>query len=252
MSKIPLREREKVRTEHAINLRLSAHIAIAFLVNGRLSDSPRTQNNYNAILSTYLDFLTFPRPGLQDQQRPLKQSILYLSFLIGAERQTDTYVRFLLTVNDTVALKEINETTKQYFDDELCLRFMQALAENGIEQAAFVSDASEKTPEDIKAEGIIKWLFQQQDFRNACYYFNELARRYLEQGRLKMVRDLFGQFNQILNPSSQEIEAYIEERSKIERLVMLLQQSKVLDIGSQNVNNRLSVDQAKTFDTKMK
>jgi hypothetical protein len=60
--------------EHAIQLRLSAHIAISLMLNGRVSidswaistaaeslDSSRSVRNYNFLVETYLDYLTFPR-----------------------------------------------------------------------------------------------------------------------------------------------------------------------------------------------
>jgi hypothetical protein len=84
---------------------------------------------------------------------------------------------------------------------------MRALAEKGIDLVlAEGSSAEDKSPEDIKAEGIIKWLHQQSDDRNAIYYFNELARGYLQSGRLKMVDDLYQEFkswdryNPYMNP----------------------------------------------------
>jgi hypothetical protein len=143
------------------------------MLNGRLSmdpwaatdldslDSSRSARNYNFLVQTYLDYLTFPRggPSLDSQHRPLKQALLYISLLLGSRRQTEAYVNFLLTVSDTQALKIIGETTREYFDDELCITFMKALAKEGIEMVPLM-EAERKTQEDEKAEGIIKWLYQ--------------------------------------------------------------------------------------------
>jgi len=121
---------------------------------------------------------------------------------------------------------------------------MRALAEQGIDlvlaSGEFSNDQVRKSDEEIKAEGIIRWLYQQNDYRNAIYYFNELARRYLDQGRLKMVENLFQEFKAwtILN-SNVEIEAYEEERSKIKRLVALIRTARDLKLGGNGIESRI-------------
>jgi len=121
---------------------------------------------------------------------------------------------------------------------------MRALAEQGIDlvlaSGEFSNDQVRKSDEEIKAEGIIRWLYQQNDYRNAIYYFNELARRYLDQGRLKMVENLFQEFKAwtILN-SNVEIEAYEEERSKIKRLVALIRTARDLKLGENGIESRI-------------
>jgi hypothetical protein len=120
---------------------------------------------------------------------------------------------------------------------------MKALAEEGIDLVLEGTGAipEEKTAEDIKAEGIIKWLYQQRDDRNAIYYFNELARRYLEHRRLRLVEALFVEFtawdtyDAYVNPNNNEIEAYKEERTKIKRLVMLIKGAKEMGLGFENM-----------------
>lgn len=121
---------------------------------------------------------------------------------------------------------------------------MRALAEQGIDlvlaSGEFSNDQVRKSDEEVKAEGIIRWLYQQNDYRNAIYYFNELARRYLDQGRLKMVENLFQEFKAwtILN-SNVEIEAYEEERSKIKRLVALIRTARDLKLGENGIESRI-------------
>ena len=115
------------------------------MLNGRLSfdffnisdpdslENQRSVKNYNFLVQTYLDYLISPKDaGFSVENRPLKQAILYVSFLLGPRRQTEAYVNFLLTVSDTRALKMLADTTKLYFDDVLCLTFMRALANKGI------------------------------------------------------------------------------------------------------------------------
>ena len=72
---------EKQNIEHAIQLRLAAHVAISLLMNGRLSidtwnplesgslDRVWTVRNYNFIVQTYFDYLCYPRDSIE---RPLK------------------------------------------------------------------------------------------------------------------------------------------------------------------------------------
>ena len=121
---------------------------------------------------------------------------------------------------------------------------MRALAEQGIDlvlaSGEFSNDQVRKSDEEIKAEGIIRWLYQQNDYRNAIYYFNELARRYLDQGRLKMVENLFQEFKAwTIKNSNVEIEAYEEERSKIKRLVALIRTARDLKLGENGIESRI-------------
>ena len=113
-NKMQRRALEKQNAEHAIQLRLAAHVAITLLMNGRLSidswnpsvsgslDSVWTVRNYNFIVQTYFDYLTYPRDLIE---RPLKQAILYIGFILGPDQQKQAYVNFLLTVSDT---KDLN------------------------------------------------------------------------------------------------------------------------------------------------
>lgn len=121
---------------------------------------------------------------------------------------------------------------------------MRALAEQGIDlvlaSGEFSNDQVRKSDEEVKAEGIIRWLYQQNDYRNAIYYFNELARRYLDQGRLKMVENLFQEFKAwTIKNSNVEIEAYEEERSKIKRLVALIRTARDLKLGENGIESRI-------------
>ena len=112
---------EKQNIEHAIQLRLAAHLAISLLMNGRLSidswspsesgslDSVWTVRNYNFVVQTYFDYLCYPRDSIE---RPLKQAILYIGFLLGPDQQTQAYANFLLTVSDTKDLNTLGLTTR--------------------------------------------------------------------------------------------------------------------------------------------
>lgn len=51
---------------------------------------------------------------------------------MGPRKQTEAFVNILLTVSDTKALQNLAQTTKRYFDEELCITFMKALANKGI------------------------------------------------------------------------------------------------------------------------
>ena len=92
------------------------------MMNGRLSidswnpsvrggslDSVWPVRNYNFVVQTYFDYLTYPRDSIE---RPLKQAILYIGFLLGPDQQTQAYVKFLLTVSDTKDLKALGLTTR--------------------------------------------------------------------------------------------------------------------------------------------
>jgi hypothetical protein len=147
---------EKQNIEHAIQLRLAAHVAISLLMNGRLSidtwkplesgslDRVWAVRNYNFIVQTYFDYLCYPRDSIE---RPLKQAILYIGFLLGPDQQRQAYVNFLLTVSDTKDLNTLGLTTRLYFDDELCLLFMQALAEQGIDLVLASGELSSSNPD---------------------------------------------------------------------------------------------------------
>jgi hypothetical protein len=67
--------------------------------------------------------------------KDLESIIFYTSFLIGERAQTQVYIRFLISVEDTSIRKEIETINKKYFSEELSRNFMVSLAESGIEQA---------------------------------------------------------------------------------------------------------------------
>ena len=120
---------------------------------------------------------------------------------------------------------------------------MVSLAENGIQQAITQRDeATEEdqlimNPDDKKAIEILKWLYDQKDIRNALYYTNEFARRLLLQERIKGVMTLMKQFSSPVEEAiSDEIQAFWEERQKIERLTTAMNQAASLGL---NVNNDL-------------
>ena len=137
-----------------------------------------------------------PEQNIKD----LESIIFYISFLIGEKVQSEVYIRFLISVEDSGIRKEIEKINKKYFSDELSTRFMVSLAENGIQQAITQRDeATEEdqlimNPDDKKAIEILKWLYDQKDIRNALYYTNEFARRLLLQERIKGVMTLMKQF----------------------------------------------------------
>jgi hypothetical protein len=67
---------------------------------------------------------------------------------------------------------------------------------------------------EYKACKIIDLFYQQRNLRDAYYYTNELARKFLLQGKLQFVLDLFERFK--IDSSQEagegEIAAYLEER----------------------------------------
>ena len=67
--------------------------------------------------------------------KDLESIIFYTSFLIGERAQTQVYIRFLISVEDTSIRKDIETINKKYFSEELSRNFMVSLAESGIEQA---------------------------------------------------------------------------------------------------------------------
>ena len=89
------RAHDKQNAEHAIQLRLAAHVAITLLMNGRLSidswnpsetgslDNVWAVRNYNFVVQTYFDYLIYPRDSIE---KPLKQGILYIGFLLGPDQ----------------------------------------------------------------------------------------------------------------------------------------------------------------------
>jgi Nuclear pore protein 84 / 107 len=101
-------------------------------------------------------------------------------------------------VEDTHIRKEIEKINKRYFSEELARKFMVALAENGINQAATLAEEQEfldtMTPDDQKALEIIQWLYEQQDLRNAFYYTNEFSRKLLLQDRYRGVQHIMNKF----------------------------------------------------------
>ena len=68
--------------EYSMRLRLSAHVSICLLLNGRILHNERSIMNYNQILSTYIDDLILmkrPEQNIKD----LESIIFYISFLVG-------------------------------------------------------------------------------------------------------------------------------------------------------------------------
>ncbi len=177
--------------EYTIRLRLATHMAIFMLLNGRIMHDERSIRNYNRILSTYIDdLIAYKRP--ERNIKDLESIIFYTSFLVGERAQSEVYIRFLISVEDTGVRKEIEKINKKYFSEDLSRKFMVSLAESGIEQATtnVRAEEFEFMPEDKKAIEILNWLYEQKDHRNALYYTNEFARKLLIQFRIKGVTQL--------------------------------------------------------------
>jgi hypothetical protein len=79
-------------------LRVSAHVAISLMLNGRLTieswkisqidslDNLPAVSNYNSLVKTYIDYLTFQSDSQGDQTRMLTEALTYISLLVGESR----------------------------------------------------------------------------------------------------------------------------------------------------------------------
>ncbi len=68
--------------EYSIILRLSAHIAIMMMLNGRIVKDDRAISNYNLILTAYIDELIVLK-NAEKNLRSVDSIIFYISYLIG-------------------------------------------------------------------------------------------------------------------------------------------------------------------------
>jgi hypothetical protein len=76
------REIEMRNLEYSIILRLSAHIAIMMMLNGRIVKDDRAISNYNLILTAYIDELIVLK-NAEKNLRSVDSIIFYISYLIG-------------------------------------------------------------------------------------------------------------------------------------------------------------------------
>jgi hypothetical protein len=75
-------------------------------------------------------------------------------------------------------------------------------------------------------------MVDQRDIRNALYYTNEFARRLMLQERIKGVMSLMRQFQSSMDDApTDEIQAYWEERQKIDRLASILSSASSLGLS---------------------
>lgn len=99
------------------------------LVTGRISD--HNIQSYNEILSEYIDLLVNTKQADKDP-KSVDQVIFYISFLIGEDFQSASYVKYLLNVEDSTVLQRIQQVNSDYFSQTLTHKFNVALAESGI------------------------------------------------------------------------------------------------------------------------
>lgn len=70
------------KLEYSIILRLSAHVAIVMMLNGRILSGERALYNYNSILNAYIEELITLKDA-ERNPRAVESIIFYISFLIG-------------------------------------------------------------------------------------------------------------------------------------------------------------------------
>lgn len=87
LSKMSIKEIEMRNLEYSIILRLSAHIAILMMLNGRILFDDRAIFNYNSILTAYIEELIVLKEA-ERNPKAVDSIIFYISFLIGDQNQT--------------------------------------------------------------------------------------------------------------------------------------------------------------------
>jgi hypothetical protein len=84
VSRLSAREMEMRNLEYSIVLRLSAHIAIVLMLNGRIVNGERSMSNYNSILTAYLEELIVLKEA-DKNPRGVESVVFYISFLLGEQ-----------------------------------------------------------------------------------------------------------------------------------------------------------------------
>lgn len=118
--------------------------------------------------------------------------------------------------------------------------FNQVLSGEIQEQVEFINQS---TPEEIKAMQIIEWMSKQKDYLHVHYYTNELARKFLLEGKVKQVQVLFKKFPHDLRDNThadKKIIYLLEERYKIEILInVLIEGEEIFKDGFDSVQMQL-------------
>jgi hypothetical protein len=118
-------EKEKRQLKRSVILRVCAHVAILFMVTGRVNES--NIPSYNYILSSFITH--FIETKQADKQMECAERVLfYISYLIGEDAQTQAYVAYVLNVEDSNVLRAIQEANNYFFQDALATKFNIALA----------------------------------------------------------------------------------------------------------------------------
>eukprot|EP00347_Sterkiella_histriomuscorum_P017932 403347430 len=271
-----LLQRELQDLEQQIKQRFITHLTIMLAVTGRLTRQENRVAQYNKIVGSYIRYLR----ELTDFENRFECLIFYISFLLGPEAQNELYFECFKYVQDTNHKKQLHYLNDQYFDQDLSQRFLKYIAEGLIyendyqKRENFLSSENENVRENIQMQvlnfdqqdqgkaDVINWLFQEEDFKNAFYYQNELARKLLVDGRVdqaksvlenrnetKQRQKLQSLSNQIDNPIRQQavqddkyVIVYLRERRNLIQLVDILQLGQ--QYQSRQRNERVSITQA--------
>jgi hypothetical protein len=121
--------------EYQVIIRVAAHVAMSLLMNGRLLGDERSIRNYNTLIEAYIEYLIGVK-NASSNPLSIEQVIFYIGFLVGVEKQSEVYVRFLITISDSTCQNRVKDLNQEYFSEALCRKFMVALAENGIYKEA--------------------------------------------------------------------------------------------------------------------
>ena len=104
------------RFEDLIKLRLSAHIAMFILMNGRINNNDRSKLMYNRILTKFIEYMAI----LNIQEVPISDLIIllggannFLHWFLNRRRYADQCLCGLLKESERYQLAEVNRRIEQ-------------------------------------------------------------------------------------------------------------------------------------------
>ncbi|CDW88777.1 UNKNOWN [Stylonychia lemnae] len=257
--------------EQLIQLRFSTHFAMILMLTGRITADPNRVDQYNDLILTYTQHIR----QLTDYESRFEQMMLYISFMIGTENQAELYHTCFGKIQDTNLKKQILQKTYEHFSKDLSEKFLRYVAEKNIyeekykERGNFLSSNIEEVRENVKRcptlaledkddyerTKMVNWLFQEEDYKNAYYFSNELARKYLIEGRCDLAkkildyrneakgnrklqdlaRDMDRSLNYFLNEDDQLSVVYLRENRQIRNIINVIDRSTELFTVRQDI-----------------